>query len=442
MALFGTDGARGVANRDLTAELALAIGKAAGSRLMLPARVVIGRDTRVSSDMLEAAVAAGFTAMGVDVDLVGMLTTPALAHLIKATGASGGVMISASHNPPEDNGIKLLDRDGRKWATEEEEAVEAGIRGVPVGARIGRIRHLEADGYARYIHYLRRLFWGEVPEGLRVVLDLAHGAAIRTAPPVLEALGLKVTAIHASPDGELINQRSGATHPEELRAAVKETGADLGFSFDGDADRLIAVDDQGQVVDGDAILYALGLGFQAAAELAGNQVVATVMSNLGLERALAYSGIELVRTPVGDRWVAEAMRRTGASLGGEQSGHVILSAWAETGDGLLTGLALLREMHRQGRSLHDLTASLVRYPQILLNVPLTDATLDWAAVPGLAARVREAEQDLGADGRVMIRPSGTEPLLRIMVEGRDDHRIRRWAEDLRHTVDEALEVRE
>ena len=441
MALFGTDGARGVANRELTAEVALAIGKSAGAIWQSPARILVGRDTRISSGMLEAGIAAGLSAMGVEVWLVGMLPTPALAYLIKAIGAEGGVMISASHNPPQYNGIKLLDGWGRKWAPDQEALVENGLARAgewTVGPeRIGAIRHLEDDAVARYHHYLIEHFWGAV-EPLHVVVDLAHGAAISTAEPVLRRLGLRVSVINGEPEGALINQRCGATHPQTLQHKVVELGADLGFAFDGDADRLIAVDHLGQIVDGDGVLYALAKGMKETQELEGERVVATVMSNLGLERALEREGVQMVRTPVGDRWVAEEMRTAKAVLGGEQSGHIILKRWAETGDGLLTGLAVLREMARSGRRLAELTEPLVRYPQILHNVRVERPLDDWTVIPGLAEQVKCAERELGQDGRVLIRPSGTEPLLRIMVEGSHSGQIEKWTQALAKTVEAAL----
>ena len=441
MALFGTDGARGVANRELTVEMALTIGKAAGARWGPEARVLVARDTRISSGMLEAGVAAGLTALGVDVWMTGMLPTPALAHLIKATAADGGVMISASHNPPRYNGIKLLDDLGRKWPPEQEQAVETGMEKAArlsvEPEQIGQIRHLEDDAVVRYRRFLVQSFWDRI-DPLYVVVDLAHGAAISTAVPVLEALGVKVGAIHAEPWGERINQACGATHPEALQQAVRERKADLGLAFDGDADRLIAVDQHGQIVDGDAVLYLLACGMKLRGELTNGRVVATVMSNLGLERALAKQGIPLTRTPVGDRWVAERLQETGAVLGGEQSGHIILKQWSETGDGLLTALAVMAEMQSRQRGLAELTSPLERYPQVLHNVRLKTPIDDWNRLTRLKQRVAEAERDLGAEGRVLIRPSGTEPLLRVMVEGRDSQRIQKWVKLLVQSVEEEL----
>ena len=356
--------------------------------------------------------------------------------------AEAGIMISASHNPPQYNGIKLLDGLGRKWATDQEDLVEQRMAtSSALGAapeRIAAIHHVEEDAVHRYRHYLVRAFWGLV-DPLHVVVDLAHGAASSTAVPVLEALGLKVTALHQEPLGELINQQCGATHPLRLQQAVVSQGADLGMAFDGDADRLIAVDAKGQIVDGDGILYALGTGLKQQNRLPEDTVVATVMSNLGLERGLQSQNVSLLRTPVGDRWVAEAMRKHGVVVGGEQSGHIILQEWAETGDGLLTGLALLAEMRRRGCTLEALVAPLERYPQILKNVRLAEPlATPWEELTGLQAAVDAAERDLGYDGRVLIRPSGTEPLLRIMIEGRHQDRIEYWAKTLVATVESAL----
>lgn len=445
LALFGTDGARGVANQTLTVGLAMDIGRGAARELGRPARVLIGRDTRVSGPMLEAALAAGLTESGIDVMLAGMVPTPALAYLIGAMGADAGIMISASHNPPEYNGIKLIDQQGRKWEPEVEARVEGAIQsGVwpdPDPARVGRIFHYEEAAAAQYRRHLLSIFAGRIP-AWPIVLDVAHGAAGATAPHVFEALGVPFTVLHPEPLGELINVQCGATHPEVLREAVLSRGARLGLAFDGDADRVIAVDGTGRIVDGDEILYVLAMQLKAAGRLTDNRVVATVMSNLGLERALEESGIRLERTPVGDRWVAKAMREQHAVLGGEQSGHVILKQWTETGDGVLTGLALLAAVAEAGLNLEEAVSPVERYPQILRNVRLEAPVSDWQVIPGLREAVKEAEASLGAEGRVLIRPSGTEPLLRIMLEGRDVELTNQWAHRLETGVREALESAE
>ncbi len=445
LALFGTDGARGVANQTLTVGLAMDIARGAARELGRPARVLIGRDTRVSGSMLEAALAAGLTESGIDVLLAGMVPTPALAYLIGAMGANAGIMISASHNPPEYNGIKLIDQQGKKWEPELEARVEDAIRSRdwpdPDPAQVGRIFHYEEAAVAQYRRHLLSIFAGRIP-AWPIVLDVAHGAASATAPQVFEALGVPVTVLHPEPLGELINVQCGATHPEALREAVLSRGARLGLAFDGDADRVIAVDGSGRIVDGDEILFVLATQLKAAGHLADDRVVATVMSNLGLERALERSGIRLERTPVGDRWVAKAMREQEAVLGGEQSGHVILKQWTETGDGVLTGLALVAAVAEAGLTLEEAVAPVERYPQILRNVRLEAPVSDWKVIAGLAEAVKEAEAALGEEGRVLIRPSGTEPLLRIMLEGRDVDLINQWAHRLETGVREALESAE
>jgi phosphoglucosamine mutase len=395
--------------------------------------------------MLEAALAAGLTESGIDVLLAGMVPTPALAYLIGAMGANAGIMISASHNPPEYNGIKLIDQQGKKWEPELEARVEDAIRSRdwpdPDPAQVGRIFHYEEVAVAQYRRHLLSIFAGRIP-AWPIVLDVAHGAASATAPQVFEALGVPVTVLHPEPLGELINVQCGATHPEALREAVLSRGARLGLAFDGDADRVIAVDGSGRIVDGDEILFVLATQLKAAGHLADDRVVATVMSNLGLERALERSGIRLERTPVGDRWVAKAMREQEAVLGGEQSGHVILKQWTETGDGVLTGLALVAAVAEAGLTLEEAVAPVERYPQILRNVRLEAPVSDWKVIAGLAEAVKEAEAALGEEGRVLIRPSGTEPLLRIMLEGRDVDLINQWAHRLETGVREALESAE
>lgn len=442
LALFGTDGARGIANEGLTVSLAMDIARGAAMELGRPARVVIGRDTRVSGPMFEAALAAGLSEFGVDVLLAGVVPTPALAHLIGAMNADAGIMISASHNPPEYNGIKLIGQLGRKWEPDVEMRVEEAVRNKSwmnaQTRRIGRILHFEDSAVSIYRRHLLSIFAGRIP-AWPIVLDVGHGAAAVTAPQVFESLGVPVTVLNAEPLGELINVECGATHPDRVRQAVLQSQARMGLAFDGDADRVIAVDASGRIVDGDEILYVLAVDLMAKGLLPDQRVVATVMSNLGLERALAAQHIGLVRTPVGDRWVAKTMRESGAMLGGEQSGHVILKQWTETGDGLLTGLALLAAVAERGIALEDAVKPLERYPQVLQNVPLDSPVADWRSIHGLKEAVAAAESALGAEGRILIRPSGTEPLLRIMLEGRDVEQITEWAHRLESGVREALE---
>lgn len=441
MALFGTDGVRGVANDTLTAELAYRVAGAVGARLGPGARVLIGRDTRVSGPMLEAASVAGLTEAGVETVSLGVAPTPAVAALVPRCHAQAGLVISASHNPPEYNGLKWLADDGRKWP----EAVEADVaRAVDRGVR-GRVPSMDLGAWRAWPEALEQyrsrlvgLFAGRVPK-VRAVVDLAHGAAGVTAPEVLERLGIACDVWYGEPRGALINRQCGATHPEVLAHAVRVTGADIGFAFDGDADRVMVADGSGRILNGDAVLYLLALGMRAEGRLREDRVVATVMSNLALEHALAAHGIAMERTPVGDRWVADRMAETGAVLGGEQSGHIILADWAVTGDGLLTALAVLAEMQRSGRPASELAVDLTPYPQLLKNVKLGQIPPDWDERPEIKEAVRACAADLGADGRVFIRPSGTEPLLRIMLEGRDVDRIQSWADRLAAVVQEVLE---
>lgn len=444
MALFGTDGVRGLANEVLSPELAMKLGQAAGTMLGPGRRILIGRDTRVSGFMLESAAAAGLASVGVDTVSLGIAPTPAVAALVVLLHADAGLVISASHNPPEYNGLKLLARDGRKWTPEEEAEVERRMsagdyqRTLPTGVGGWQGWPEALDQYRRQ---LVGRFAGAVPS-VRAVLDLGHGAATMTAPAVLEALGVTCEVLYSEPHGLLINRNCGATHPEVVAKAVRERGADIGFTFDGDADRLMAVDSRGDILDGDGILYVLARGLKATGELVGNRVVATVMSNLGLERGLQTSGIALDRTQVGDRWVAERMAEQGAIIGGEQSGHIILSKWAVTGDGLLTALALLAEMGRTGKSLAELRQGFERYPQVLQNVHLrarSNLGEGWQEWPGVRQTLEACEADLGDEGRVFIRTSGTEPLLRIMLEGRDVDHITEWADRLVAVVEQALE---
>lgn len=416
--LFGTDGVRGLANELLSPELAVAVGAAAVAVLGHAARpvVVLARDPRASGEMLAAATTAGLAAAGADVLDAGVVPTPALAHLVAATGADFGVMISASHNAMPDNGIKLFGRGGVKLTDAEEDAVEAalGERGPrPTGAGIGRVRALP-DAAGQYLAHLAAAVPARL-DGLRVVVDCAHGAASATAPAAYRAAGAEVVAVAAEPDGLNINAGVGSTHLDGLRAAVVAHGADLGVAHDGDADRCLAVDATGAVVDGDAILGVLALGLHEAGELAGATLVATVMSNLGLHLGMRRAGITVRTTAVGDRYVLEELRAGGYSLGGEQSGHVVLPAHATTGDGTLTALALMARMGATGRSLADLAAVVTALPQVLLNVAVADKSAVADAV-SVRRAVAAAEQELGDTGRVLLRPSGTEQLVRVMVE--------------------------
>jgi phosphoglucosamine mutase len=431
--LFGTDGVRGVANRDLTAELALGLGAAAAQRLGSASgsrrRVaVVGRDPRASSEMLEAAVVAGVTSEGVDALLVGILPTPAVAYLTHAYDADFGVMISASHNPMPDNGIKIFGPGGHKLddATEDriEELLGAGPGIRPVGADIGRVVEAD-DALDRYLRHVGKVATARLDE-LTVVVDCAHGAASTAAPRAYRAAGANVIAINADPNGLNINDRCGSTHMESLKSAVLSHGADLGLAHDGDADRCLAVDADGRVVDGDAIMVILALAMHEAGELASNTLVTTVMSNLGLHMAMRSAGIEVRTTGVGDRYVLEELRAGAYSLGGEQSGHIVMPALGTTGDGILVGLRLMSRMAQTRSTLAALAEPMQTMPQVLINVQVTDkATV--ADAPSVRTAVAEAEAELGDTGRILLRPSGTEQVVRVMVEAADEDTARQLA---------------
>jgi phosphoglucosamine mutase len=420
--LFGTDGVRGLANGELlTPELAVALSASAARVLAERDRshrpvAVVGRDPRASGEMLEAAVVAGLTSAGADAVRVGVLPTPAVAFLVGALGADLGVMISASHNQMPDNGIKLFAAGGHKLPDSVESAVEEGIGAPaerPTGAAIGRVRDL-GDAADRYRDHLLAVTPVAL-SGLRVVVDCAHGAASTVAPEAYRRAGAEVVALHAEPDGLNINDGVGSTHLGPLRDAVRAHGADLGIAHDGDADRCLAVDATGAEVDGDQIMAVLAVAMREAGELAADTLVATVMSNLGLHLAMREAGITVRTTAVGDRYVLEELREGGYSLGGEQSGHVVMPRYSTTGDGLLTALRLMARMAATGRSLADLAGIVTPLPQVLRNVQVVDK----AAVAGSAAvreAVEKAEVELGGSGRVLLRPSGTEQLVRVMVE--------------------------
>jgi len=420
--LFGTDGVRGLANRDLTAELAVDLSVAAahvlgdvGAFEERHPTAVVGRDTRASGEFLEAAVVAGLASAGVDVTVLGVVPTPAVAFLTDARGADLGVMLSASHNPMPDNGIKFFARGGLKLDDAIEEQIESRMGETwdrPLGAGVGRVRYAP-DAVQQYEQHLLTTLDGSL-DGLRVVVDCANGAASVVAPDVLRRAGAEVIAIHAAPDGLNINDGCGSTHMTDLVNAVREHGADAGIAHDGDADRCLAVDEHGNIVDGDHILAILALGLRTDGKLNGNTVVSTVMANLGFRIAMESAGIVTVQTAVGDRYVLEAMRASGFALGGEQSGHVILADHATTGDGVLTALHLLRQVARSGRPLSELACVVDKLPQVLVNV--TGVDRDLLAAPEVAAVVAAAETELGGGGRVLLRPSGTEPVVRVMVE--------------------------
>ena len=490
--LFGTDGVRGVANRDLTASLAMELSVAAarvlrdvsapgarGSRSTVSPRptdpadllgsrgtseegnerleraearaggavgaaeghrpvAVVGRDPRASGEFLEAAVVAGLAGAGVDVLRLGVLPTPAVAHLTKSLGADLGVMLSASHNPAPDNGIKFFNRSGYKLADEIEDSIEAHLGtdwSPPTGADVGRVRDAR-DEVERYIAYLLSTLPAPL-DGLRVVVDCAHGAASTVAPEALRRAGASVVAIGAAPDGLNINDGYGSTHLDSLRRAVVKHGADVGVAHDGDADRCLAVTAAGDEVDGDQIMAVLALELRDAGRLPGDTMVATVMSNLGFRLAMRDAGINVIETAVGDRYVLEAMNDGGYVFGGEQSGHVILLDHATTGDGVLTALHLLSAVARRGRPLDELVKVMTRLPQVLINVRGVDKSKVGTS-PVLAAAIAAAETELGETGRVLIRPSGTEPMVRVMVEAAGEQQAKAVAERLAHVVRTAL----
>jgi phosphoglucosamine mutase len=440
--LFGTDGVRGLANGDLTPELALSVAIAAGRVLAETDSshqplAIVGRDPRASGEMLEAAVVAGLTSVGANVVRVGVLPTPAVAYLVGQAGADLGVMLSASHNPMPDNGIKLFAAGGQKLPDELEQRIEAaiadghGLAGRPTGAGIGRVHDL-LDGAEHYIKHLvasapHRL------EGIKVVVDCANGAASEVGPAAYEGAGAEVIAIHADPDGLNINDNCGSTHLEAVREAVLAEGADLGIAHDGDADRCLAVTAAGDVVDGDEIMAILALAMRDAGTLTDDTLVATVMSNLGLRLAMKQANIRLIEAKVGDRYVLEELQGGNLALGGEQSGHIVMPEFATTGDGVLTGLHLMAQLASTGKSLADLAAVIHKLPQVLINVRVGDRDAG-AAAPTVQAAVALAEDELGETGRVLLRPSGTEPLVRVMVEAGTEDQARAVAERIADEV--------
>jgi phosphoglucosamine mutase len=439
--LFGTDGIRGVANEaPMTPELALQLGRAvtyvAGRGLKHAPRILLGKDTRLSGYMIETALASGICSMGGRVLLCGPIPTPAVAHLTVSMRTDAGIVISASHNPYGDNGIKVFGADGFKLADEAEAEMERLIQDPSrlgprkTGREIGRAEKLE-DARGRYVVFAKNTFPRDLTlEGVKLVVDAAHGAAYRVAPLVFQELGARVTAIGVRPSGTNINREVGALHPDHARAEVLERGAAMGIALDGDADRVIVIDEKGDVVDGDAVMAMCATRMIRDKELRSATVVATVMSNLGLEKALETMGARLVRTPVGDRYVVEAMRQGGYNLGGEQSGHLIFLDHASTGDGIVAALQVLALMMSTGRPLSELArAALTRVPQVLENVTLPSRRPleQMASLTQETERVRSA---LGREGRVLVRWSGTEPKLRIMLEGPDEARIRDWAREL------------
>ena len=441
MALFGTDGVRGVANKDLTAELAVDLAIAAahilgeiGAFTGHRPKAIVGQDSRASGDFLEAAVVAGLTSAGVDVYRVGVLPTPAISYLVKESGADLGVMISASHNPMPDNGIKFFARGGDKLADSVEAQIEAHLGEPwdrPTGNNVGRIIN-DDSAKQKYLTHLLATINTDLA-GLKVVVDCANGAASFVAPVAYEKAGAKVTAISATPTGWNINENCGSTHLENLIDQVKKTGADLGVAHDGDADRCLLVDHQGEVIDGDYILMILASALKAENKLNKKTVVGTVMSNLGFVNAMESDGIAVVKTAVGDRYVLENMLANDYSLGGEQSGHVILREFSNTGDGLLTALQVMQVLAKSKKSLSELASKMQKYPQVLINVK--DVKREkLAASNKISNYIAEQEKNLGSNGRVLVRASGTESLIRVMVEAKEMQTAQKIAESIAELV--------
>jgi phosphoglucosamine mutase len=436
---FGTDGIRGRTNAmPMTAAMAQRVGQAAGAHFLRGDhrhRVVIGKDTRLSGYMMETALISGFTSVGMDVVMVGPVPTPGVAMLTRSMRADLGVMISASHNKFVDNGIKLFGPDGYKLSDADEAAIEALLEGEPrlvPAEQIGRSKKIE-DARGRYIHAAKMTFPEDLRlDGLRIVVDCANGAAYQVAPAALWELGADVTAIGVSPNGLNINDGCGSTAPDLLTRTVVETGADIGLALDGDADRLIVVDEQGRIVDGDQLMALIGASWQADGRLKGGGVVATIMSNLGLERYFAGLGLTLERAQVGDRYVLEAMRAGGFNVGGEQSGHIILTDHGTTGDGLVAGLQVLAALIRAGRPASEVLRRFEPLPQLLKNVRFDGAPP--LATPGVKAAIAEGEARLAGQGRLVIRKSGTEPLVRVMAEGEDAALVERVVDDICEAV--------
>jgi phosphoglucosamine mutase len=437
--LFGTDGIRGIANvHPMTSEIALRVGRALayisrqGKRRH---RILIGKDTRLSGYMLETALASGICSMGVDVLLVGPLSTPGIAHLTRSMRADAGVVISASHNPFADNGIKIFAADGFKLPDEQEQLLEQLVLGDrldrlrPTAHAVGKAFRID-DAVGRYVVALKHCFPPELTlNGVRIVVDCANGAAYRVAPAVFEELGARVVALGVKPDGYNINRGCGSLHPEMMCQAVRRHHAQLGIALDGDADRVVMATEKGELLDGDHLLAISASFMLSRRSLRGRTVVATVMSNLGLEKALARMGVRLVRTPVGDRYVVEKMRQGNYNLGGEQSGHLIFLDHTTTGDGVLAALMVLAVALREGKPLSELARIMQPVPQVTLGVNIREKP-PFEKIKGLPGRIKEIEKKLAGGGRVLIRYSGTEPKVRIMLEGPDKDKIKQWAEEL------------
>lgn len=443
---FGTDGVRGIANSELTPELAFKIGRFGGYVLTKDKerpKVLIGRDTRISGHMLEGALVAGLLSIGAEVMRLGVISTPGVAYLTKALGAQAGVMISASHNPVQDNGIKFFGPDGFKLSDEQELEIEALLDSEedtlprPIGKDLGQVNDY-FEGGQKYLQYLKQTV-DEDFSGIHVALDCAHGATSALATHLFADLDADVSTMGASPNGLNINDGVGSTHPEALAAFVKEKGADVGLAFDGDGDRLIAVDENGQIVDGDQIMYICAKYLNEQGRLKHQTVVSTVMSNLGFYKALEAQGIKSVQTAVGDRYVVEEMKKNGYNLGGEQSGHIIFLDYNTTGDGLLTALQLVNIMKATKKPLSELAGEMKKYPQKLVNVKVTDKQ-EAIANEEVQRVIREVEEEMAGNGRILVRPSGTEPLVRVMAEAPTNELCDQYVERIASVIRERFGV--
>lgn len=443
--LFGTDGVRGVANKELTPELAFNLGKA-GAYVLKKENdkpiVVIGKDTRVSGDMLESALTAGILAVGGNVIKVGVISTPAVAYLAKYYNADAGIVISASHNTFEYNGIKFFNGEGYKLDDLLEEKIEdiiissIDVNSHITGDKIGKCLEAEEDAVDLYVKHLLETVDYRL-DGMKIVLDCANGASYITAEKVYKALGADVTVIGNDPNGININDGCGSTHPEMLSAKVKELGADIGLAFDGDADRLIVVDETGEVVDGDRVIAICARMLKAQGRLAENKVTVTVMSNIGFHKAMEESEIDVDVTAVGDRYVLESMLETGSVIGGEQSGHIIFKEYTTTGDGVLSSLQFMKAVLSSGKKLSEMAAEIEIFPQVLVNAKINnDFKKTYMKVPEIAKAIEEMEAEMAGNGRVLIRPSGTEPLVRVMLEGDDINQLDRLAHELADLIEE------
>lgn len=444
--LFGTDGVRGIANTELTPELAYKLGKF-GAHVLIngkeKARIVIGRDTRISGDLLEHALVAGILSAGCDALCVGVVPTPAVSYLTRHLEADAGIVISASHNPVEFNGIKFFSSDGFKLNDEIELKIEdyilndKDLENTPVGDQIGRCEH-HYEGNDLYQDFVMSTIKGDL-KGIKVAIDTANGAAYKVAVKALQKLGADVTSIHNEPNGLNINDSCGSTHPEQIAKLVGIVGADIGLAFDGDADRLIAVDENGQIVDGDKIMAICGIHMNSQFKLKDHTIVSTVMSNLGFDIALKENGLSTIKTDVGDRYVLEEMRKSGYVLGGEQSGHVIFLEHNTTGDGLLTAIQLLNVMKETGKTISELASVMTVYPQVLKNAKVSNALKrKYTEDTVIVNRIKELEKIMDGQGRVLIRPSGTEPLVRVMLEGKDQKVLDEYASELVNLIEKRL----